>query len=58
MFCPIIKDECSGKSCAWYSGNYEVCAVLLTGESLSDIHDQSLQKRKTNCCGLRLEVQR
>jgi len=37
MFCPILKDECSGKSCAWYSGNYEVCAILLTGESLSDI---------------------
>lgn len=37
MFCPILKDDCKGESCAWYSKDYETCAVLLTGEGLSDI---------------------
>lgn len=37
MFCPILKVECMKKTCAWYSGSYEACSVLLTGESLSEI---------------------
>lgn len=37
MFCPILKVDCMEKSCAWYSGSYEACAVQLTGEGLSDI---------------------
>ncbi len=35
--CPFTNNDCKEHNCAWFSKKYEECAVLLAGESISDL---------------------
>lgn len=54
MFCPLIRDECLGYDCGWWSDDYEECAIKLIGDSAQEI---SFAADDVNLdCGIRVHV--
>lgn len=54
MFCPLMRDECFGYGCGWWSDNYEECAIKLIGDSVREI---SFSADDANFdCGIRVHV--
>lgn len=54
MYCSITQGECIEKACAWWSMDFENCAITLIGESASEL---SFTADDTNLdCGIRVHV--